>query len=96
MSLWDFVAAASIGMQLSDKTSKDQKSFWKKFNSASVDLVNGDGLAFTNEGGYTWNIFGANVNFVCDLEALLEGAIAGSKKLDNTLGHIGLGLLFGP
>ena len=96
MSLWDFVAAASTGMQLSDKTSKDQKSFWKKFNSASVDLVNGDGLAFTNEGGYTWNIFGANVNFVCDLEALLEGALASSKKLDNTGGHIGLGLLFGP
>ena len=95
MSLWDIVAGFSTEKNLKDPDSKKSEK-WKKWNSASVDLVNGDGLAFTNEGGYTWNIFGANVNFVCDLEALLEGAIAGSKKLDNTLGHIGLGLLFGP
>ena len=95
MSLWDIVAGFSTEKNLKDPDSKKSEK-WKKWNSASVDLVNGDGLAFTNEGGYTWNIFGANVNFVCDLEALLEGALASIKKLDNTGGHIGLGLLFGP
>lgn len=90
MSLWDIVAGISTSKQLND----NNKSFWKKFNSASVDLINGDGLAFTNEGGYTWNIFGANVNFVCDFESLLEGAIATYWH-----GHVAegvLGAIFGP
>ena len=105
MSLWDVIAAASIPMQIGPKhggsttpsnQQEKQSSFWKKFNSATLDIINGDGLAYTNEGGFTWNIFGVNSNFVCDLESLLEGALASSKKLDNTGGHIGLGLLFGP
>jgi len=90
MSLWDIVAGISTSKQLNN----DNKSFWKKFNSASVDLINGDGLAFTNEGGYTWNIFGANVNFVCDLEALIEGAIA--TKWHGHLAEGVLGAIFGP
>ncbi len=91
MSLWDIVAGISTSKQLNN----DNKSFWKKFNSASVDLINGDGLAFTNEGGYTWNIFGANVNFVCDLEALIEGAIATKWHGHLAEGVLG-GLFFGP
>ena len=90
MSLWDIVAGISTSKQLND----NNKSFWKKFNSASVDLINGDGLAFTNEGGYTRNIFGANVSFVCDLESLLEGAIA--TKWHGHLAEGVLGAIFGP
>jgi len=96
MSLWDIVAGISTSKQLNN----DNKSFWKKFNSASVELINGDGLAFTNEGGFTWNIFGANVSFVCDLEALIEGGLASAigdgHKWWQTAGHVGLGFLFGP
>lgn len=59
-----------------------------------MDIINGDGLTYTNEGGYTWNIFGANVNFVCDVEALLEGAIA--SKWHGHLAEGVLGAIFGP
>jgi len=94
MSLWDIVAEISTRKQLDPDNDNETKSFWKKFNSASVDLINGDGLSFTNEGGYTWNIFGANVNFVCDLEALIEGAIA--TKWHGHLAEGVLGAIFGP
>jgi len=94
MSLWDIVAGISTSKQLDPDNDNETKSFWKKFNSASVDLINGDGLSFTNEGGYTWNIFGANVNFVCDLEALIEGAIA--TKWHGHLAEGVLGAIFGP
>lgn len=89
MSLWDIVAGIST-----EKSLNDHNSVWKKINSASVDLINGDGLAFTNEGGYTWNIFGANVTFVCDLEALIEGAIA--TKWHGHFAEGVLGAIFGP
>jgi hypothetical protein len=91
MSLWDIVAGISTS-----ETLKDHHSKWKKINSVSLDIINGDGLAYTNEGGYTWNIFGVNVNFVCDFEALLEGAIA-STKFGHALDTYGvLGAIFGP
>jgi hypothetical protein len=91
MSLWDVVAGISTS-----ETLKDHHSKWKKINSVSLDIINGDGLAYTNEGGYTWNIFGVNVNFVCDFEALLEGAIA-STKFGHALDTYGvLGAIFGP
>lgn len=100
MSLWDIVAGISTRKQLDPDNDNETKSFWKKFNSASVDLINGDGLSFTNEGGYTWNIFGANVNFVCDLEALIEGGLASAigdgHKWWQKAGHVGLAVLFGP
>jgi hypothetical protein len=89
MSLWDIVAGIST-----HKTLEDHHSKWKKINSVSLDLVNGDGLAFTNEGGYTWNIFGANTNFVCDLESLIEGAIA--TKWHGHMAEGVLGAIFGP
>jgi len=95
MSLWDIVAGISTSKQLDPNNDKETKTFWKKLNSASVDLINGDGLSFTNEGGYTWNIFGANVNFVCDLEALIEGAIATKWHGHLAEGVLG-GLFFGP
>jgi len=93
MSLWDIVAGISTAKNLKDPTSSNSKK-WKKWNSASLDIINGDGLAYTNEGGYTWNIFGANVNFVCDVEALLEGAIA--SKWHGHLAEGVLGAIFGP
>lgn len=109
MSLWDVIAAASIPMQIGPKhggsttpsnQQEKQSSFWKKFNSATLDIINGDGLAYTNEGGFTWNIFGVNSNFVCDLESLLEGGLASAlgdgHGVANKLGHVGLGFLFGP
>ena len=105
MSLWDVIAAASIPMQIGPKhggsttpstQQEKQSSFWKKFNSATLDIINGDGLAYTNEGGFTWNIFGANVNFVCDLESLLEGWLGTYNHHDNKWAIGGLGLIFGP
>ena len=93
MSLWDIVAGCSTAKNLKDTKNSET---WAKWNSASLDIINGDGLAYTNEGGYTWNIFGANVNFVCDLEALLEGAI-GSLHHGNMWAEGLLGaFVFGP
>ncbi len=91
MSLWDVVAGISTS-----ETLKDHHSKWKKINSVSLDIINGDGLAYTNEGGYTWNIFGVNVNFVCDFEALLEGWLASYKPMQTHGGEAFLGFLFGP
>jgi hypothetical protein len=96
MSLWDIVAGISTSKQLDPDNDNETKSFWKKFNSATLDIINGDGLAYTNEGGFTWNIFGANVNFVCDLESLLEGWLGTYNHHDNKWAIGGLGLIFGP
>jgi len=99
MSLWDVIAGISTARNLKDPDSTNSET-WKKVYSTTLDIINGDGLAYTNEGGFTWNIFGVNVNFVCDLEALIEGGLASAigdgHKWWQTACHVGLGILFGP
>jgi len=91
MSLWDIIAGISTV-----ETLRDPKSKWKKVNSATLSLINGDTLNYTNEGGSTKNVFGANVSFVCDMEVFLESFLDSVPKLNNFLGHFALGVIFGP
>lgn len=81
MSLWDFVAAASISTNINDPSSTSAKIL-KKINSASLTVLNGDSINYVSGGGRTSNTFGASTNFTCDIEALLEGWIAGAIHAD--------------
>ena len=81
MSLWDFVAAASISTNIKDPSSTSAKIL-KKINSASLTVLNGDSINYVSGGGRTSNTFGASTNFTCDIEALLEGWIAGAIHAD--------------
>jgi len=97
MSVWDFVAAASIGTNINNPTSKSAKVL-KKINSATLSVLNGDSVSYVSGGGRTSNTFGANTNFTCDMEALLEGYFAGkihADPLSKTSMFFG-GLLLGP
>ena len=91
MSLWDIIGGISTA-----ETLKDPKSKWKKVNSATLSLTNGDTLGYTNEGGSTKNLFGANVSFVCDMEVLFESLLGSWPLFDNTFGRVLLGTIFGP
>jgi hypothetical protein len=91
MSLWDIIGGIST-----KETLKDPESTWKKVNSATLSLINGDTLGYTNEGGSTKNVFGANVSFVCDMEVFLESFLGSWQLLNNGLGHFVLGTIFGP
>jgi len=77
MSVWDFVAAASISTNINDPSSKSAKVL-KKINSATLSVLNGDAINYVSGGGRTTNTFGSSTNFTCDIEALLEGLIAGA------------------
>jgi len=97
MSVWDFVAAASIGTNINKPDSKSGKVL-KKINSATLSVLNGDSVSYVSGGGRTSNTFGANTNFTCDMEALLEGYFAGkihADPLSKTSMFFG-GLLLGP
>ena len=97
MSVWDFVAAASIGTNINNPTSKSAKVL-KKINSATLSVLNGDSVSYVSGGGRTSNTFGASTNFTCDMEALLEGYIAGKIEAKPLSGNSMLlgGLLLGP
>ncbi len=97
MSLWDFVAAASISTNINNPTSNSAKAL-KKINSATLSVLNGDSVNYVSGGGRTSNTFGASTNFTCDLEALLEGYFAGMFHADPFSGWSMLlgGLLLGP
>lgn len=97
MSVWDFVAAASISTNINNPTSKSAKVL-KKINSATLSVLNGDSVSYVSGGGRTTNTFGANTNFTCDMEALLEGYFAGMFHADPLSGKSMLvgGLLLGP
>jgi hypothetical protein len=97
MSVWDFVAAASISTNIRHPDSKSAKVL-KKINSATLSVLNGDSVSYVSGGGRTSNTFGANTNFTCDMEALLEGYFAGmfhADPLSKTSMLLG-GLLLGP
>ncbi|MFM8933360.1 MAG: hypothetical protein ACKOS8_15955 [Gemmataceae bacterium] len=97
MSVWDFVAAASISTNINDPSSKSAKVL-KKINSATLSVLNGDSIGYVSGGGRTTNTFGASTSFICDIEALLEGWIAGAfhaDPLSKTSLILG-GLLLGP
>lgn len=81
MSVWDLVAAASISTNINDPSSKSAKVL-KKINSATLSVLNGDSINYVSGGGRTSNTFGASTNFTCDIEALLEGWIAGAFHAD--------------
>lgn len=97
MSVWDFVAAASIGTNINKPNSKSAKVL-KKINSATLSVLNGDSVNYVSGGGRTSNTFGASTNFTCDMEALLEGYFAGKWKANALSGKSMLlgGLLLGP
>lgn len=81
MSLWDLVAAASIGTNIREPDSTLAKVL-KKINSATLSVLNGDSVNYVSGGGRTSNTFGASTNFTCDMEALLEGYFAGKYEAD--------------
>ena len=91
MSLWDLVAAASIGTNIREPDSTLAKVL-KKINSATLSVLNGDSVNYVSGGGRTSNTFGASTNFTCDMEALLEGIVAGKFKADPLSGK---SMLFG-
>ncbi|MCY2938245.1 MAG: hypothetical protein NTV55_07795 [Planctomycetota bacterium] len=95
MSLWDFVAAASITTNIKDPTSKSAKIL-KKINSASLLVLNGDALEYVGGGGRTYNTFGASSTFTCDFEAVLDGFLGGYALFQSKPMHTILGLVFGP
>ena len=95
MSLWDFVAAASITTNIKDPTSKSAKIL-KKINSASLLVLNGDALEYVGGGGRTYNTFGASSTFTCDFEAVLDGFLGGYAFFQSKPMHTILGLVFGP
>jgi hypothetical protein len=97
MSLWDFVAAASISTNINNPTSNSAKAL-KKINSATLSVLNGDSVNYVSGGGRTSNTFGASTNFTCDLEALLEGYFAGKFHADplSRWSMLFGGLLLGP
>ena len=50
MSVWDFVAAASIGTNINKPDSKSAKVL-KKINSATLSVLNGDSVSYVSGGG---------------------------------------------
>ena len=72
MSMWDFVAAASIATNINDPNSKAAKIL-KKINSASLNVLNGDKVDYVGAGGRTTNTFGAVTTINCDMQAVLQG-----------------------
>jgi len=94
MSLWDFVAAASIATNINDSNSKSAKIL-KKINSASLNVLNGDKVDYVGCGGRTTNTFGAVTVLNCDMEMILENWLVGVTGAGQ-LGTFMLGALFGP
>ena len=94
MSLWDFVAAASIATNINDSNSKSAKIL-KKINSASLTVLNGDKVDYVGCGGRTTNTFGAVTAINCDMEMILENWLVGVTGAGQ-LGNFMLGALFGP
>ena len=96
MSLFDILSAVSIGENVNHSHSKAAKIL-KKMDSATLSILNGEALSYTNIGGRTGNTFGVNNNFHFDVEVFLEElfhtdskAIWGKKGL-SVLGSFLLG-----
>ena len=94
MSLWDFVAAASIATNINDPNRKSAKIL-KKINSATLSVLNGDKVDYVGCGGRTTNTFGAVTVLNCDMEMILENWLVGVTGAGQ-LGTFMLGALFGP
>ena len=97
MSLFDILSAVSIGENVNHPNSKAAKIL-KKMDSATLTILNGEALTYTNIGGRTGNTFGVNNNFQFDVEVLLEELIhTDSKTIWWKKGLSGLGsFLLGP
>ena len=97
MSLFDILSAVSIGENVNHPNSKAAKIL-KKMDSATLTILNGEGLSYTNIGGRTGNTFGVNNNFHFDVEVFLEELIhTDSKTIWWKKGLSGLGsFLLGP
>ncbi len=74
MSLFDILSAVSIGENVNHPNSKAAKIL-KKMDSATLTILNGEALTYTNIGGRTGNTFGVNNNFQFDVEVLAEAVI---------------------
>ncbi len=95
MSLFDILSAASIGENVNHSHSKAAKIL-KKIDSATLSILNGEALSYTNIGGRTGNTFGVNNNFHFDVEVFAEGFLHSShdpawQTVGNVLGGIFLG-----
>ena len=97
MSLFDILSAVSIGENVNHPNSKAAKIL-KKMDSATLTILNGEALTYTNIGGRTGNTFGVNNNFHFDVEVFLEELIhTDSKTIWWKKGLSGLGsFLLGP
>jgi hypothetical protein len=85
MSLFDILSAVSMSENINHPNTKAAKIL-KKMDSATLTILNGEALTYTNIGGRTGNTFGVNNNFQFDVEVFLEGP----------LGHVLSGILLGP
>ena len=90
MSLWDFVAAASIATNINDSNSKSAKIL-KKINSASLNILNGDKVDYVGCGGRTANTFGAITAINCDMLLIFGDLFRDSLR--GNVGKLGEGFL---
>ena len=75
MSLFDILSAVSIGENTKKKPNPKAAKILKKMDSATLTILNGEALTYTNIGGRTGNTFGVNNNFQFDVEVLAEAVI---------------------
>jgi hypothetical protein len=92
MSLFDILSAVSIGKNVNDPNTKAAKIL-KKMDSATLTILNGEALTYTNIGGRTGNTFGVNNNFQFDAEVFLEALV---HKAHNGMMTAFSGFLLGP
>ena len=98
MSLFDILSAVSIGENTKKEPNPKAAKILKKIDSATLSILNGEALSYTNIGGRTGNTFGVNNNFHFDVEVFLEELIhTDSKTIWWKKGLSGLGsFLLGP
>ncbi len=94
MSLFDILSAVSVGENVNHPNSKAAKIL-KKMDSATLTILNGEALTYTNIGGRTGNTFGVNNNFQFDVEVFAEAALHSltHSKVINALAGV---ILLGP
>jgi hypothetical protein len=96
MSLFDILSAVSIDKNVNDANSRAAKVL-KKIDSATLTILNGEALTYTNIGGRTGNTFGVNNNFQFDVEVFLDALIHTDSTNKWKKGLSGLGsFLLGP
>lgn len=97
MSLFDILSAVSIGENTKKEPNPKAAKILKKIDSATLSILNGEGLSYTNIGGRTGNTFGVNNNFHFDVEVFLEALIHTDSENKVKKGLSGVGsLILGP